>query len=150
MDYDARRELHRELVYRLKRELTFYRSLYVLVVRQRDAALEGDEAKIALSYGELDTIIGGLRESQFAVSTIREKEPRLFEAAARMSPVPEIVAEASEILAAAHKLIQESTHAARRHYRRLQAELAKLSRERKALHAYKPSPGSGRILDGTR
>jgi hypothetical protein len=150
MDYDARRELHRELVYRLKRELTFYRSLYVLIVRQHDAAVKGAEAELAKSYGELDTIIGGLRESQFAVSTMREKEPRIFDAAAKMSPIPEIVAEASEILAAALKLTQESTHAARRHYRRLQAELANLGREREALHAYKPSPGAGHILDGTR
>ena len=41
MDYDARRELHRELVYRLKRELIFYRSLHALMEKQRDAGILG-------------------------------------------------------------------------------------------------------------
>ena len=78
MEYDATEELRRELAYRLDKELRFYRSLYVLVERQRDAAQRGAEADIALSYGELDAIMGGLKESQFAIAAMREKEPELF------------------------------------------------------------------------
>jgi hypothetical protein len=150
MDYDASRELHRELVYRLKRELTFYRSLFVLIQRQRDAAVRGAEAELALSYGELDTILAGLRESQFAISALKEKEPELFGRATRMEPVPELVAQAHEVLEATRRTLQEGQRAARSHYRRLQAELGRLEREHEALKAYHASPEPGRLLDGTR
>lgn len=150
MDYDACREFQRELVYRLKRELTFYRSLYVLIQRQRDAALRGAEADLALSYGELDTIMGGLKESQFAISVLKDKEPELFGRATRMEPVPELVAQAHEILEAAKTALEEGSRAARQHYRKLQAELGRLGREHEALKAYQAEPGSGTLLDGTR
>jgi len=137
MDYNPVRELHRELVYRLKRELTFYRSLFVLVERQREAADRGDEAEIALRYGELSAIVGGLSESQFAMQAMREKEPKLFARAAQIDPVPELVKQASEILQASLDAVKEGSRAARIHYRRLQAELTKLGREHKALHTHK-------------
>ncbi len=150
MDYDACRELHNELVYRLKRELVFYRSLFVLIERQRDAVERGVESELALWYGELNTIAGGLRESQFAISTMRQKEPELFERASRLDPVPEMVQQAAEILAAAHRSLQEGTWAARRHYRKLKAELTRLGEENEALRANRPRPRSGHIPDGTR
>ncbi len=150
MDYDACRELQRELVYRLKRELTFYRSLYVLIQRQRDAALRGDEAELAQSYGELDTILAGLRESQFAISVLKDKEPELFAKASRVDPVPELVAAAHEVLEAAKTALEEGQRAARQHYRKLQAELARLGREDEALKAYQSAQSPGRLLDGTR
>jgi hypothetical protein len=150
MDYDARRELHRELVYRLQRELVFYRSLHALMERQRDAAERGAEADLALSYGELGTIMKGLEESQFAVSTMREKEPTLFQAATRMPPVPELVRQACEILQATHQILQDGTRAARSHCRRLQQELAQLSREHDAMRAYTGLPPAGHVLDGRR
>jgi hypothetical protein len=150
MDYDACRELHRELVYRLKRELTFYRSLYILIQRQRDAALRGAEAELAISYGELDPIMGGLKESQFVISAMREKEPKLFERAASLNPVPELVGQAHDILRATHNALEEGTTAAKEHYRKIQAELARLSKEHATLKAYRPVPKSGHLLDGTR
>lgn len=150
MDYDACRELQRELVYRLKRELTFYRSLYVLIQRQRDAALRGAEAELARSYGELDTILAGLRESQFAVTALKDKEPALFAKAIAVDPVPELVAAAHEVLEATRTALEEGQRAARQHYRKLQAELARLGREDEALKVYQPSPRPDRLLDGTR
>jgi hypothetical protein len=150
MDYDACRELQRELVYRLKRELTFYRSLYVLIQRQRDAAVRGAEADLALSYGELDTIIAGLKESQFAIAVLKDKEPDLFGRATRLAPVPELVAQAHEILEATRTALEEGTRAARQHYRKLQAELGRLGREHEALKAYQSAPEPGQLLDGTR
>jgi hypothetical protein len=150
MDYNACLELHRELVYRLKRELTFYRSLYVLIERQREAAEKGAEAEIALHYGELSTIMGGLSESQFAIHNMREKEPELFERASRIAPVPELVKEASDILTAAHESLKQGTRAAKLHYRKLQAELGRLGREHEAVHAYNKTTPSGRFLNGTR
>jgi hypothetical protein len=150
MDYDAAKELHRELVYRLGRELSFYRSLFVLVERQRDAAKAGSEDRLALSYAELNTILGGLRESQFAIGEMRRKEPTLFAQAAAMPPVPELVREAEEILRAAHAALEEGRRAARERYQRLKSELSQLSLEHRALHAYKPSEPAGRFLDGTR
>jgi hypothetical protein len=150
MDYDACREMQRELVYRLKRELTFYRSLYVLIQRQRDAALSGSEAELARSYGELDTILAGLRESQFAISALKDKEPELFAKATRVDPVPELVAQAHDVLEAAKTALAEGRKAARAHYRKLQAELARLGREDQAIKAYQSNPEPGRLLDGTR
>jgi hypothetical protein len=150
MDYDACRELHRELVYRLKRELTFYRSLYVLILRQREAALRGAEADMAVSYGELDTIMGGLKESEFVVSAMREKEPKLFEQAAAMNPVPELVGQAHDILRATHNAMEEGAMAARQHYRKIQAELARLGKEHETLKTYPAAPKPGHSLDETR
>jgi hypothetical protein len=150
MDYDACREFQRELVYRLKRELTFYRSLYVLIQRQRDAALRGSEADLAQSYGELETIMAGLRESQFAIAALKDKEPDLFVKASRMEPVPELVSQAHEILEASKTALEEGHQAARQHYRKLQAELGRLGREDEALRAYQASSGPGQLLDGTR
>jgi len=150
MDYDACRELQNELVYRLKRELTFYRSLYVLIQRQRDAAMRGAGADLVLSYGELDTIIAGLKESQFAIGALKDKEPELFVRACRMEPVPELVSQAHEILEASKAALEEGSRAARQQYRKLQAELGRLAREQETLKAYEPHPGTGRLLDGTR
>ena len=150
MDYDACREFQKELVYRLKRELTFYRSLYVLIQRQRDAAMRGAEADLALSYGELDTIMAGLKESQFAISVLKDKEPALFGRATRLEPVPELVAQAHEILEASKAALEEGSKAARQHYRKLQAELGRLGREHETLKAYQSAPGPGQLLDGTR
>lgn len=150
MDYDACRELQRELVYRLKRELTFYRSLYVLIQRQRDAALRGAEADLARSYGELDTILAGLRESQFAIAALKDKEPELFAKATRVDPVPELVTQAHEVLEATKTALAEGQQAAKAHYRKLQAELSRLDREDQALRSYQDAPQTGRLLDGTR
>lgn len=143
MDYDACREFQRELVYRLKRELTFYRSLYILIHRQREAALRGAEAELALSYGELDTIMAGLKESQFAIGVLKDKEPELFRRATRMDPVPELVASANEILEATKSALEEGQKAARQHYRKLQAELGRLGREYESLKSLQKAPDTG-------
>jgi hypothetical protein len=150
MDYDACRELHRELVYRLEREVTFYRSLYVLILRQRDAALRGAEAELAVSYADLDIIIGGLNESQFVVSAMREKEPTLFGKAAGMNPVPELVTQAQDILTATRNALEEGATAAREHYRKIRAELARLGKEHETLKSYQSVSKSGHPLGGTR
>ena len=150
MDYDATNELHRELVYRLKRELTFYRSLFILIDRQREAAERGDEAELALRYGELRTLLKGLSESQFAIQVLREKEPTLFEQAAQLPPIPELVQQASEILTSSLEAVKDSTRSARHHYQRLQAELAKLGAEHKAIQSYTGSAPAGKIIDGTQ
>lgn len=150
MDYDATRELHRELVYRLSRELTFYRSLFLLIDRQREAAERGDETELALRYGELRTLLKGLAESQFAIKALREKEPKLFGKAVQLQPIPEIVQQASEILAASLAAVKESKRSARQHYRKLHAELAKLGTEHKAIQSYTGKAPAGRITDGSR
>ena len=150
MDYDAATELHRELVYRLKRELTFYRSLFILIDRQREAAERGDEAELALRYGELRTLLKGLAESQFAIQALREKEPTLFDQAAQQPPIPELVQQASEILTASLDAVKDSTRSAKHHYKRLQTELAKLGSEHKAIQSYTGNPAAGKIIDGTR
>lgn len=150
MEYDATEELRRELAYRLEKELRFYRSLYVLVERQRDAAQRGAEADIVLSYGELDAIMGGLKESQFAIAAMREKEPELFIQASQKSPIPEMVNQARDILSETHKVLKQGTDVLRKHCKKIQDELARLGQEQGALHAYAPPPGTGQMLDGTR
>lgn len=150
MEYDATEELRRELAYRLVKELRFYRSLYVLVERQRDAAQRGAEADLALSYGELDAIMGGLKESQFAIAAMREKEPALFVRASQESPIPDMVNEARDILAETHRVLKQGTDAVRKHCKKIQDELSILGREHSALHAYAPPPDAGQILDGRR
>ena len=150
MDYSATKELNRELVYRLEKELRFYRSLYVLVERQRDAAERGADADLAVSYGEMNTIMGGLKESQFAIGAMRDKEPGLFDQAAQIPPVPEMVNQARDILAETHRVLKQGTLAVAEQYQKIQRELTQLGQEHSALHAYTPQPDAGQILDGTR
>ena len=149
MDYNAVRELQHELVYRLKRELTFYRSLYILIERQRDAAAEGALRRLALSYAELNTIMGGLRESQFAIAEMRKKEPTLFERAVQISPVPDLVKEAEEILTAARAALEEETRVAHEQYARLRAELGALTEGHRALRSRSAAATAGKLLDGS-
>jgi hypothetical protein len=149
MDYNAVRELQHELVYRLKRELTFYRSLYVLIERQRSAASGGADDKLAVSYAELGTIMGGLRESQFAISEMRKKEPTLFLRATQIPPVPQLVKEAEEILTATRAVLEEGAKVARDQYARLQVELGELTAGHRALRSQKGAATAGRRLDGS-
>lgn len=148
MDYNAVEELQHELVYRLKRELTFYRSLFVLIERQRNAAATGAERRLALSYAELNTILGGLRESQFAIAEMRKKEPTLFDRARRIPPVPQLVQEAEEILTATRTAVEEGTRFAREQYARLRAELSELTEGNRILHAQENSAEALPPLDG--
>jgi hypothetical protein len=147
MDYNAVRELQAELVYRLKRELTFYSSLYVLIERQRNAGAEGGERRLALSYAELNTIMGGLRESQFAISAMRRKEPTLFGRAVQMPPVPELVQRAEEVLTAARAALERETQTAQDQYQRLQAELRQLTEHHRTLKVQDEHATEGQPLD---
>jgi len=147
MDYNAVRELQAELVYRLKRELTFYSSLYVLIERQRDAGADGGERRLALSYAELNTIMGGLRESQFAISAMRKKEPTLFRRAVQMPPVPELIERALEVLTAARTALERETQTAQDQYARLKSELRQLTENHHALHAQDEPAAKGQSLD---
>jgi hypothetical protein len=81
---------------------------------------------------------------------MRDKEPKLFRKAAGMNPVPELVAQAHDILTATSNALEEGAAAAREHYRKIRAELARLSKEHDTLKSYQSVSKSGHQLDGAR
>lgn len=143
-------QLEQTLLRILKEEYSFYQSLYILLDRQRDIIKYDRDENLLDLYAEIERCQRRIRESEEKVTSIREKDPRLFRLAA---VYPEIRKTVNSIVTLVKKnlaLIEDNKEYVASRHDRIQSELNELKNSKKILQYITDAQPSPQFVDGQK
>jgi len=143
-------QLEQTLLRILKEEYLFYQSLYILLDRQRDIIKYDRDENLLDLYAEIERCQRRIRESEEKVTSIREKDPRLFRLAA---VYPEIRKTVNSIVTLVKKnltLIEDNKQYVASRHDRIQSELNELKNSKKILQYIADAQPSPQFVDGQK
>jgi hypothetical protein len=143
-------QLEQTLLRILKEEYSFYQSLYILLDRQRDIIKYDRDENLLDLYAEIERCQRRIKESEEKVTTIREKDPRLFRLAA---VYPEIRKTVNSIITLVKKnlmLIEENKEYVASRHDRIKSELNELKNSKKILQYIADAEPSPQFVDGQK
>ena len=139
----------RSLAALLREELGFYRSLYVLLDRQRDWLKYEKDSRILDIFDDVEKIKARIQESQEKIAGVHRKSPRLFEQALDTPEVHRLVENAVSLISKCVEVVAENESIAQGKRERLQTELRELADGERWYGALK-SPSAPRYVDETK
>jgi len=150
MDANAITQLEQELIAILKKEYSFYQSLYILMDRQRDIIRYDKDENLLDLYSEIERCQGRIRESEARISAIRNKSPQMFRVASVHPEVKRLVNCIVTLVKKNMKLVVENQQYAEDRHERIRIELQELRNSHKILqYLSKPEP-SPQFVDGKK
>ena len=150
MSTNAITQLEQELAVVLKKEYSFYQSLYILLDKQRDIIkFDKDESLLDL-YSEVERCQKRIKESDEKIEQIRSRNPQMFKVAAVHPEVKRLVNCISTMVKKNIKLVSENEEYARDRHERIRTELEKLRHSHKILQYLGDAAPSPQFVDGER
>ena len=140
--------LEQTLLRILKEEYSFYQSLYILLDKQRDMIKYDRDDNLLDLYAEIERCQRRIRESETKVTTIREKDPRLFRLA---SVYPEIRKTVNSIITLLKKnlnLVEANKEYVLGRHDRIKSEMHELRSSRKIMQYLADGDPSPQFVDG--
>jgi len=117
----------RSLAALLREELGFYRSLYVLLDRQRDWLKYERDSRILDIYSDIEKLKSRIQESQAKILNVRQNNQRLFGLALETPEIGRLVENIVSLINKCMELAGENESLASAKRDRLKAELADLA-----------------------
>jgi len=136
----------RSLAALLREELGFYRSLYVLLDRQRDWLKYEKDSRILDIFNDVDRLKARIQESQEKICSIQKEHPRSFAQTVETPEVRRLVENVVSLISKCVEVVAENESIAHSKRERLQAELRELADGERWYGALKP-PSSPRYVD---
>jgi flagellar biosynthesis/type III secretory pathway chaperone len=121
------RDFQRSLATMLREELGFYRSLYVLLDRQRDWLKYERDSRILDIIEDVEKLKKRIQESQDKILAVRQKNQKLFEQALAAPDVARLVDNITSLINKCVELAGENEAIASTKQDRLKAELTELA-----------------------
>ncbi|HUV30199.1 MAG TPA: hypothetical protein VMY05_03785 [Acidobacteriota bacterium] len=133
MDTNAITQLEQGLIAVLKKEYSFYQSLYILLDKQRDVVKYDKDENLLDLYAEIERCQCRIRESEAKITAIRETSPQLFRVASVHPEVKRLVNCIITLVKKNIRLVAENEQYARDRHERIRAELEELRSSQKIL-----------------
>ena len=150
MNTNAITRLEQELVGVLKREYSFYQSLYILLDKQRDVIKFDKDENLLELYAEIERCQKRIQESDSRIEYIRKKNPQMFRVASVHPEVKKLVNCIATMVKKNMKLVSENEEYARDRYERIRMELEKLRNSHKIMQYLGDADPSPHFVDGKR
>ena len=78
MDYKALNQLEQELLSVLKKEYTFYQSLYIMLDKQRDQIKFNKDDRLLDLFAEIQRFHARIKQSDEKVALLKARSPEIF------------------------------------------------------------------------
>lgn len=131
MEYGEVSKLEQKLVTTLKEEYSFYQSLFILLDKQRDHIKYDRERKFVDLYGEIERLYSRIRESEEAISTLRQENRKLFSLAASSPEVKRLANSITTLVSKSLKLVEENRETVDQKQKAIQDQLVELHKSGK-------------------
>jgi hypothetical protein len=148
MDTNAITKLEQELISVLKKEYSFYQSLYILLDRQRDIVkFDKDESLLDL-YAEIERCQRRIKESEETVTNVRQRNPQMFRVAVVHPEVKRLVNAIVTLVKKNMKLVAENEEYVRDRHDRIKNELQELRNSEKIMQYMGEFESTPQFVDG--
>jgi hypothetical protein len=148
MDTNAITRLEQELISVLKKEYSFYQSLYILLDRQRDIVkFDKDESLLDL-YAEIERCQRRIKESEETVTQVRQRNPQMFRVAVVHPEVKRLVNAIVTLVKKNMKLVAENEEYVRDRHDRIKHELQELRNSEKIMQYMGEFDSTPQFVDG--
>jgi len=148
MDTNAITQLEKQLILILKKEYSFYQSLYILLDKQRDVIKFDKDENLLDLYAEIERCQRRINESEARVESIRKKNPQIFRVAAVHPEVKKLINSIVTLIKKNIKLVSENEEYAHDRHERIKMELEELRNSRKILQYLGDAEPSPHFVDG--
>jgi hypothetical protein len=150
MNTNAITRLEQELIAVLKKEFSFYQSLYILLDRQRDVVRFDRDENLLDLYAEIERCQQRIRESEEKVTQIRERNPQMFRVAVVHPEVKRLVNSIVTMVKKNMKLVAENEAYVRDRHERIKRELQDLQNSEKIMQYMGDRDPSPHFIDGKK
>lgn len=150
MKSNAITDLERELIAILRKEYSFYQSLYVLLDKQRDLLKYDKDEHLLDLYAEIERCQRRIQASEKTISDLREKDPRVFKMVSISPEVKKLVTSIVTLVKKNVGLVESNEQYLRDRHKRIKQELAELKNSRKILQYMSEAEPSPQFVDGRK
>lgn len=131
----------------LREELGFYRSLYVLLDRQRDWLKYEKDSRILDITDDVEKLKRRIAESQEKIAQVRQQNPQLFNQALETPEVARLAENITSLITKCVEVVGDNESIAERKRQRLQQELAGLAAGERFFAGARNKPLPPRYVD---
>jgi len=150
MNSNAITLLEQELLQILKEEYSFYQSLYILLDKQRDYIKFNKDEHLLDLYAEIERCQKRIQESENKISSIQNKNPKLFRIAAIHPEIKKMVNCIVTLVKKNISLVTENEDYVKDRHERIKMELNELKSSRKILQYLREVDASPQFVDGKK
>lgn len=150
MASNALTQLEQELLIVLKKEYSFYQSLYILLDKQRDIIKYDKEDNLIELYTEIERCQRRIKDSDAKIQAIRERNSQMFQVATIHPEIKKVTNSIITLVKKNMKLVEENEAYARDRHDRIKGELEELRHSQKILRYIGDSDPSPLFVDGTK
>jgi hypothetical protein len=137
MESSTEQGYQRSLAALLREELGFYRSLYVLLDRQRDWLKYDRDSKILDIFEDIEKLKNRIKQSQEKIQSSRQQQPQRFQRALAAPEISRLVDNIVTLISKCVDLANENESIATAKRDRLKSELADLTAADRFFNALK-------------
>lgn len=150
MNQNAITQLEQDLVNALRKEYSFYQSLYVLLDKQRDLLKYDKDEHLLDLYSEIERCQRRIQASEQTIEGLKDKDPRMFKIASISPEVKKLVASIVTLVKKNVTLVESNEKYLRERHQRIKKELDELKNSRKILQYMTESEPSAQFVDGRK
>ena len=143
-------QLEQALLAILKKEYSFYQSLYVLMDKQRDMIKYDKDENLLDLYAEIERCQKRIQESEAKVSAIRDKNPRLFKLASVHPEIRKVVNSIATLVKKSLTLIEDNKEFLATRHDRIRAEMDELKNSKKIMQYMSQGEAPPQFVDGKK
>ena len=149
-EHNAITRFERELINLLKREYSFYQSLYVLLDQQRDIVKYNKDEKLLDLFADIERCHQRIRQSGEKIEAMKSSDPRIFRLASVSPDVRKIVNSIGTLIKKSMSLVSENEEYMMSRYTRLKSELDELKNSNKILQYVNDVAPAPQFVDGKK
>jgi hypothetical protein len=142
--------LEQELVTVLRKEYSFYQSLYVLLDKQRDLLKYDKDEHLLDLYSEIERCQRRIQASEQTIEGLKDRDPRMFKIASISPEVKKLVSSIVTLVKKNVLLVESNEEYLRERHQRIKKELDELKNSRKILQYMSDSEPSAQFVDGRK
>lgn len=148
MDYKALNQLEQELLTVLKKEYTFYQSLYIMLDKQRDQIKFNKDDRLLDLFAEIQRFHARIKQSDEKVALLKARSPEIFEMAATLPEVKKLTNSIATLINRSIGIVSDCEEYLQGRYDRIREELNKLKNSHKIINYMGEPDNSPYFVDG--
>jgi hypothetical protein len=137
----------RHLTHLLEDELGFYRTLFVLMDRQRDWFQSDAEHCLIEGFAALREVRGRIEASEGLIARARQRQEQAFDAWARSPEILDLQERIAELVGQCHEVAADCERMARNRLAAYRTELAQMEQGRRLLKSFATACENPRFVD---
>ncbi|MBD3297473.1 MAG: hypothetical protein GF341_02380 [candidate division Zixibacteria bacterium] len=137
----------RQLTNAIADELTFYRELFFLTDKQRDALQQDSPGDIPDIQQEITAVQSRIEQSEQTLRQLRDQSPDEFDRVIRSAPVAAALANITELIKRTQDVVADCAQIAARKKAEYQTELGQIGVGRMLLSGMNKSAGEPQFID---